>query len=402
MAKIPQITGITTKDTIVLTGNVYDLYKASFATGVTITVCIFQSGEGLEPDTFTTIKSAIVDKQGTYYIVLSEKDVPDDAFTLSFCAFQSGYQLEMEKQIKLEFNSFTNKQILQDISLYSLPQRKVKGKLKRKNNMPAAGCCVELLSAEDDTILGSTITDTKGDYEIAYLLTEDTGGIGAKKQKSLYLKFYNNEDIEDSLSSSQLSINPTTYSSSEYPVQKNAVSGDAINDLIIERNASDGKEYYYIVANNNGTLRRNLIYIKDELPKAKKEYWRIMNNKKILDKRILFEDEANDDLKAGKTRIVYTKTENGEKPCLTGKILLRQNTESLPRTDEKEPPFKIEETNYISEIETYKASSSPVLISSKEIEEINFKFTKDSLDLYTRLTNRETEYKNIIEGQYAL
>lgn len=425
----------TSSPTIILTGTVFDLTTSSFGVGLTVAVCT---------ETLVIIKSATVDSLGTYYISIFEDELQlqsNETANLKLCVFQKNKQLAIDQESETSSNVQVQQgqQKLAVLKVHSLPI--IKGKVRRNNGAPASGILVELYKTGTSTVLESGFTDINGEYEIPYVKNADS------LNASLFLKYYNNDDIiYDNTTSSDKVLELTKLKENEESVDyahpeyynsetnykatrvKNYDKIHFIDDVVIEMDTI-GKTYYYIITSvtksgEQWSTNQKLIYLKDERAsgssvyarievveepsnvylifdthisaKGSRNFWRIIeangNYYKVLEQQISFGGN-------GTYRIVYSKadevnnsesSEEYKKSPLNRKVLLQNSLSSVPKPG-NEPAFDASSFKYIKEIQYFRASVSPKIYTKNRIETINFKFTRDSLDLYTRLTTREIE-----------
>lgn len=386
---------VVIKRSLTVTGKVYDLTTSGLGKNLKVCICdVTENTDGTK--NVKVLASTMSLRDGSYYMTLGNTELADYTLqdlgmSLELFVYQGMLQLDLEKKEQVVVDSF-NKSALKHIHVYSLPS--VKGVLKRKNNVAAIKCRVELYKIGDTEPLGYDITGFNGQYEIPYKIESDN--ILERTRSRLYLKFYNNEDVVASSDEQNpvlktISGSNVTYSGSKYPITEAATSKHDINDLIIKTDEDTGDKYYYIVNQVGSDAVPTLIYFKNYIKEDGDAYrhdsWRIVGNKKVLDKRVIYDGE-------GKNRKIYTKAESvsGEikKSTITGKVLLRKSTNALIDSS-TEQDFSTSVTKYVEEIESYRESKSPDLLPKKYIERINFRFTKDSIDLYTRLTTRKEE-----------
>lgn len=413
----------TTKETIVLTGTVYDFTTSAHGGGLEVAACLnpLAGGDNNNP---IILKTSTVNKSGEYYITLERGDIdketdPDAPFQLTFLVFQLGHQLKMDEIPTIEFENFINKQILTDLKVYTLLVFNIFGTVNRRNDVPAAHCCVELFDLNNNNTY-TTLTDNEGNYQVGFLGQE--GNLSRNISNKILLKFYNSEHIMDedteiindlTISDSNQSYSASPYDNSSFPLTrvKNGLNSQPfLNDIIIE---DDGNNVFYYYAVTNVTENQNdqwdtdqeLIYIKDESNQLIKKYWRIADSAIVLDKKVEYHD-------SGKKKITHVKSTNlpgdtgggsSDLP-ITGKVLLRKNLINYNGLidDTKELTFDPSDLKYTKIIEHYKPSSSPTIFTRKLEEEVNFKFTKNTLDLYTWLISRESEHKEEIEEPAVL
>ncbi|MCK9209105.1 MAG: hypothetical protein M0P66_18490, partial [Salinivirgaceae bacterium] len=345
----------TIEQTLTLTGKVYDLATSGYGANLRISACIVS-----ESGTITVLGSATSDSEGSYYIALKSDVLPtlETAITLRIFAFQNNVQLDQEKEESISVQSY-NQTILKHISVFTKPS--VKGVLKRKNEVPAAGCLVELYDA-DDLInkIGYGITDINGNYEIPYSVVD------SKSRSKLRLRFYNNEDI-----TSTTPIAVTDTSGLIPDIANNIVISNSTgttkyfkDDIIVD----SGENNIYVVEavtmdGSNYTISKKLIYInEDDDTETVKKYWSIFEEgagyKKVLEKSIEL------DVNFRKRKVIQKEFYSG---------------------------LMSSEITYVSYDEDFCVSNSPVIVTNKRVETFNFKFIKDTLDVYTRLTQREAD-----------
>lgn len=389
--------GITTPNPIpepiernlTITGKVYDLTTSGFGKNLKVCICDTTNNK------VKIIASTYSQKDGSYYITMDKTHLARYAeanlgFKLEFFVFQGRNQLVLEKNEEIVVESF-NKTALKHIYAYTLPS--IKGILKRKNGVPAVNCRVELYRSTNNNCEGFDITGSDGEYEIPYKI--DKQDVRSSRSERFYLKFYNNEDIlkevikivfmHSAIHESKINIDTFSFSTVELETRRIY----EINELIVKTDTKTGDKYYYIV-NENSTPR--LVYCKNHKKSKTRNqinYYRVVNNFMILEKRIEYDNSENS---LGKLRTIWTRRENDtltEKSSIVGKILLRENL-GLDSLNEREASDSSKIT-YIKEIEYYKASRSPQIIPKKYIENVNFLFSTSSIDLYTSLTKRKDE-----------
>jgi len=345
----------TIERNLTLTGKVYDLATSGYGANLRISACIVP-----ESGTITVLGSATSDSDGSYYIALKSDVLPtlETAITLRIFAFQNNVQLDQEKEESISVQSY-NQTILKHISVFTKPS--VKGVLKRKNDVPAVGCLVELYFANDlDTLVENAITDINGNYEIPYSVVD------SKSRSNLRLKFYNNEDI-----TSTTPIAVTDTSGLIPDIANNIVISESTGttkyfkgDIIVD----EAENNIYVVEavtmdGSNYTISKKLIYInEDDDTETVKKYCSIFAEgagyKKVLEKSIEL------DVSFRKRKVIKKEVYSGSMSS---------------------------EITYVSYDENFCASNSPVIVTNKRVETVNFKFKKDTLDVYTRLTQREAD-----------
>lgn len=438
---------------LIITGNIYDLVTSGL--GKDLQVSLFKKFENYqEAEKRVPLKTVKTSTEGNYYIKLYESELigltipeTEEGLELELYVFKGSTQLDLENRAIINVKSF-NTPISKHIYAYTKPV--VKGKLLRNNKVPASGCLVELYSAGEDSSIGSDFTDENGVYRIPYDLKMKNTALNV--QHFMYLKYYNNEDIIENVTEDDFSEEPLKGVNLEVDVAyegpmdidtnnedsgkkiKVKVSYDSIfetgkvindtfdfehpetfelNDVIIKTN-EEGDKYYFMISEIGEELNPKLIYYKDIRPVGEAnsdgikvsnhDYWRVEEQDdgktyRTLEKRVEFDP-------SGKSRNVYTKKKtlesNQHLKMVKSNIADRKilwpasiSTLSLPVLQPK--PLKFtksglsESYNYVKETELYRASSSPSFIPDNRVKNMNFSFTRDSLDLYTRLTTRMAE-----------
>ncbi|MDD4748048.1 MAG: hypothetical protein PHW19_12295 [Salinivirgaceae bacterium] len=398
MAISQPIDTIKTKKTLVFTGTIYDLTTSNVGIGLNVTACIKTA------DDLTEIKTVTTDFEGNYFISIESSELMiGEGVDITFVVRQKGFVLEMES-IPVISVTIIGMQHLVDLNVFSIQTIKsINGTLKRKNGQPASFCAVELFVKGNDEGIGLSMTNIYGYYEIFY----NFASISVTNEKSplLKLKFYNNEEItndgSDLCETSQVLQIPYSEAITNSSRNKNYATKPYLNDIEIENSVDSTTKkvttnYFLIqsITPNGATWDtvQKLLYVKIFDPNVKIDFWRIDSVSKILEKRVVFSTDN------GKTRTTYTKahaiiipttsgtTTTFEKSPLVGKVMLRKDVVlSIDKT--KEVVFDNVD-KYIKTTDNYKPSLSPYFTTSRLVETINFKFTKDSIDLYTRLTNR--------------
>lgn len=241
--------------------------------------------------------------------------------------------------------------------LFIASRSSVNGVVKRKNYVNAAGCLVELYNdknndPKDAEIIehASAFTNINGEYKIPY---------SGDAKNSLRLKFYNNEDIV----SSESETVGSGFTPIEVPDETVPLLGEApsLGELIED---SDSGKIYEVVAIDGANLTKRLVFWNDEHVTGEKSLYKYIwfenKNYQVLERRVAYNSD-------GKSRI-----------CLT-----------------RIPEEKFDPTNEISLnklTETYNSYWSPQLVTASQEEEVNYLFTNNTLDDYTRIINREEEF----------
>ena len=173
----------------------------------------------------------------------------------------------------------------------------VKGIIKRKNYVNAAGCLVELYDDKNNdpasaTLIenGSAFTNINGEYKIPY-----NGNV----KNSLRLKFYNNEDIASSTSETVNSgFSPIVAEDETVPLVGEAPS---VGELIEDSNAG---KIYEVVAINGGNITKRLVYWNDEHVSGEKTLYKYIwfggKNYQVLERRVAYNFD-------GKSRVCLTR-----------------------------------------------------------------------------------------------
>lgn len=427
-----RINQIAEKTALILTGTVYDLATSGLGSNVEVSVCKKISGSA--ETEYDVLTSSVTDSDGNYYMVINENILSIPAGTtveLVFTASVNGNQLPLNEVPLLKVTEL-NGQILTDLKIYS--DKLVKGIVSRKNKKPAAYIKVELYNETDgdgaDTFIGSAITDIEGRYSIPFNASSSQVS-ESNKPLRLYLKYYNNECINYALTKNEASIvdyqknghiGTVTYSDANgfntntntgYPKTRSNKSYDSMKgvyDLIVEKELVNGQPtgytYYYLVtqvsevvsgSGKTWNTNQKLIYVRIELPDDRSEFWRIINTgssnaSAVLEKQVEYTPTDRT------RRTVYTKavlTEGDEplpykKSNIAGKVILRSDV-LMPEGAVTENSISESLNKYYLEYEYFKVSRSPVIVTSANQKTINFQFTDETDDLYTRLKNLKTE-----------
>lgn len=414
---------IEQKKALVLTGTVYDLSTSGVGKNLLVTAIHVQPSvsEG-GSDVLVPLKSSHTDAEGNYYIVIDEIDLPivSGDLEITFGVSLNGMQLPQADEVRISL-SVRYGEFINDIRIHSgFEARTVTGKVIYKNKRPAAFIKVELFEEGVVNPLAGSLTDINGVYSVSYNVEKGSPS-QKKKAKRLYLKFYNRNDVyykENEISLMDLADSVVNYQgtvngfkTAVYGKTRSVEAGSGLLefDLVAEEDVStEGNKarytYYYFVGkslSNPSILIQRLVYVKIEIPEVKTDFWRIINvdsttAKAVLEKRVDLEGQDF------KNRILYTKAVPVSetqpsvytKTNISGKMVLRNQLGMVPGT---ESGIYQELNKFYMETEFFKESLSPVFVTSRELSTINFKFSNDYLDLYTRLKTLKVEVLNQIE-----
>jgi len=350
-----------------ITGKVIDFVTTKVATGLTVCACY-----RTDTDNLRILGSATTKNDGTYFLNLEADSVGDftPPFELEITVYSAKNQLTSDKQNIVIVDSF-RKNYMSNINAFTLPS--VKGVVKRKNNMPATNCLVELyndnlIGTESNYILGSAITNIKGEYEISY--TPDASG----NSSNLRLGFYNNEDIVKTQGK-----DVKYRSRSSFPID--------VNEVIIENEPVTEEPYIGDIMFNEFGDRA---YEVTNISKTD-DGWNITKNLKSI--------TDNDEHYTTNWTVYYDSNVEGWFRIPVIKISTQDKYKGIRTINSKPYLSSGEYQNYDSTEsytykvtnEKYKISTSPLLITNNRLEIVNFKFISDSLDLYTRIIRRENE-----------
>jgi 5-hydroxyisourate hydrolase-like protein (transthyretin family) len=397
MATSHPITGIPTVQTLVFTGTVYDMTTSGLGINLSVTLCNCES-------TIEEIKTSVTDAEGNFYISLNSNEFTLGAGALfTFAVRQYGNLLNIETpdgSIPYLHVSNMGEQHLVDLRVHTLQTlRKVTGTVKLKSGKPAPYVKVELLPFNEQQPIADGFTNAQGFYELHYDVASYLAS--TPKMLPLMVKFYNKEDIiTDSSSPNQVMWLPNwskLISSAGYQSGRNQTYTIKPFPNDIKKVVVNGNSLYYkieSVTQNGATwiAVEKLTFVKEITVNDKVELWRVESNSLHLMKRIKYSGSN------GKSRDTYMRATyvNGAYVPATyyERINLPTGEELLMGEDTQGSPPN--ERPFIYYQEKYRPSSSPRFTSAL-INTLNFKFTKDSLDLYTKLTTGLTELTNFNE-----
>ncbi|WP_461644098.1 Tc toxin subunit A-related protein [Labilibaculum euxinus] len=335
-----------------ITGRVFD--QATTGLGGGLYVCAYQHNT----EKLIFKKKVRCKADGSYSIKFWENEVItfDYSNPLELFVYQGNTQLGLVNDGQIVISA-TQPLYLKDLFIAS--RSSVKGIVKRKNFVNAAGCLVELYMDKNndqgsaELIDGATaFTNINGEYKIPYYGSETN---------SLRLKFYNNEDIASSDSVPGITGNaPVEVADEVEPLVGEApIVGELIED-------SNSGKIYEVIAVDVANITKRPVYWNDETSSGEKSLWKYIwdgdNNKnyQVLDRKVTYNSD-------GKSRV-----------CLT----------RVP--DALFDPAK--QTIHNKVTETYNSYWSPQLVTAEQEEELSYQFGKNTLDDYTRIINREEEF----------
>ena len=356
----PETSGHT-KRSIVISGHVYDQTTSGLGDG--LSVYAFQKNG---PDDFVLKKKVHCRKDGSYFIQFNSTETADllPESEIELFVYQGDKQMNLSSGGTININE-KGDQYLKHLFIASTTM--VKGIVKRNNLVNAAGCMVELYNDKDTDnplLLNSAITDLNGKYEITY--GEEI------TRNSLRLKFYNNEDVTiEPGPDTDLTAEPHSdiVKSVEEIVQSasDEVTEEPFIGQLVE-DESEGKVYEVVAFTGSESpwviTQKKLVYWSDESDPDTKKFWKYLTGNdgkdyQILDRKIVYNTD-------GKSRICYKRIVDGE-------------------FDENQVII------YNMVTETYNSEWSPRLTTTNLQQVVNYKFTSDKLDIYTRLVTREEE-----------
>jgi hypothetical protein len=330
-----------------ITGCVFDQMTSSFGVGMHIYAYQHNGTE------LVLIKKVRCQADGSYGIRFLDNEV-DINNPVELFVYQGGAQLELVGDGNVTINAFRAHYLK---NLFIASRSSVNGVVKRKNYVNAAGCLVELYDDKNNDPASATFienasafTNINGEYKIPY-----NGNV----KNSLRLKFYNNEDIASSTSETVNSgFSPIVAEDEIEPLVGEAPT---VGELIEDSNTG---KIYEVVAINGGNITKRLTYWNDETTPGEKVLWNYIwsgaNNYQVLERKVVYNMD-------GKSRICQTRV-----PDVTfnpaNEIILDRVTE------------------------TYNSYWSPQVVTTNQEEDVSYLFTKNTLDDYTRITNREEEF----------
>lgn len=400
---------LSANQSIIITGNIYDLTTSGLKSDIEVRACRALINNNIT--TYKTIGSVKSNIDGNYYLLINEKQweelykeyieennseilLPNFEIDLFLFAFQGNKQLRTDKSYVLRAKAGLKAMV--NISIYTY--RTIKGHILRSNNTNGAGILVELWKPDDITPLERTFTDFKGNYEIAYDIDYTN-----MLKKYISLRFYNSDFVIHQPITNLPIVEINDYKQSysgAFPATIPLPAAAMENDLTVKTDTATGIKYYYLIKEvSPGTFNNVLVYIKDEANPVVKNYWRVIGNYKVLDKRVVtsftFDVATGKTIdKTGRARQVYMKksnfppSENAQN--ITGQIVLDKSI--IPNTSENK---------YYLEEESYKEEYSAKITSTDYIIQYSFKFTQDTLDLYTKIKESLSNNTVILEEEQS-
>ncbi|WP_421921235.1 neuraminidase-like domain-containing protein [Marinifilum sp.] len=336
-------------NSFMISGRVYDHSTSGLGRGLDIYAYQHDS------ENLVFKKKVACKADGSFSIQFLESEVITDNYQnpIELFVYQGGTQLGLVGDGNVYI---TAAQPLYLKRLFIATRSSVSGVVKRQNLVNASGCLIELYKdTNNDPATAELIenanafTNINGEYKIPYV-----GNI----RNSLRLKFYNNEDIETSTSDpASLTSTPVEIADITEPFTGEAPTiGELIED-------SENGKIFEVVAINGSDLTKRLVSWSDEsTPRAKYLWtyiWSDGKNYQVLDRKVVYQAD-------GKSRECYTRVpEESFNPA--NQTILDKLTE------------------------TYKAYWSPLLVTSNQEEEVNYMFTNNTLDDYTKIIHREEE-----------
>ncbi|RXQ96058.1 hypothetical protein EO244_04240 [Ancylomarina salipaludis] len=341
-------------NSFMITGRVFD--QATTGLGRGLYVSAYQH----DTDSLVFKKKVFCKADGSYSIKFWENEIINLNYNnpLELFVYQGNTQLPLVNDGQI-IVSATQPHYLKD--LFIATRSSVKGVVKRKNFVNAAGCLVELYKDTDNDTTTATLidgamafTNINGEYKIPY--------VGDEKN-SLRLKFYNNEDIVSKtvdVNVSELGDTPSLIVEEVVPSNGNSYSEGEWFEVYT---ASESKVYEYISDAGSGNVNAKLVSWTDESTSLEKFFYKreFDNNNYylVLDKKVVYSFD-------GKSRVTYIRVPESfstGSPTLHDKIT-----------------------------ETYNSYWSPQMVTANQEEEVNYLFTNNTLDEYTRIINREEEF----------
>ncbi|MCG8411906.1 MAG: hypothetical protein MI739_11555 [Bacteroidales bacterium] len=170
---------------LIITGTVYDLAISGVGQDLKITLTKVWQDHKVK----ILFSVNVNNDDGTYYMLIKDKDYEVYKEYYEHPLRLQIYQVDrVIHSIIISPGELSSGECVRDFKLITFPS--VKGILTRSNGMPAVFCKVELFSTNSNEILGDCFTDEEGKYEILYKKEQ------IKHNSKLYLKFYNDEDVE--------------------------------------------------------------------------------------------------------------------------------------------------------------------------------------------------------------
>ena len=337
---------IPLQDTLTITGRVFDQTTTGLGGGLTVYAYLVDDAGQL-----VLKKKVPCQRDGNYFILFRGPEIDDLDLpgTIELAVYQGKELLDLTGSGVVDLDN-TKCRYLANLFVSKRPS--IKGVVIRKNDVHAAGCLVELYD-ESDTAgnepVESAFTNLKGEYKIPY---------SSKLRNALRLKFYNNEEIETSaIAQVSLGVSPTV----EPDITETVTDIPEVGILLEDTTKG---EVYEVVTVNGSQITKRLVSSTDEPDDSTKNYWVYLKgtddkNYKVLNRRFVVSAD-------GKFRDCYVRVSSGS---------FSQSNSVLH--------------NKVTE--TYQATVSPQIVTANLEDTVNFKFTNNTLDTYTRLINREEE-----------
>ncbi len=419
------------RERYIITGEIIDLDTSQYAARVQ--TMLYKVVNNVKQ----TIKYANVNRDGDFYFTLAESDF-NDTDELIITVFQGGKPVDQYEEVKIySENLLADKKVSVDIEVFSKPA--VYGNLFRKEGHAAAGCLVRAY-INGKQVGNDTYTDMNGFYKIPYDLPK-TNTINEKRisqQPGLKVAFYNDED-------NGIGSKPEVFIPKEEELKKTfAIPYDIFFqdpikphnkfcqfisktplwiDDIITMNFDSYVVYYQIVREDQEKLSdieeieykepkvsdpeiTNKFYYTGILRYVKKEsssnisFFRFVEEDKlfILDKWIEFHGTGRKEItKLPDDGNGYTIAPDDKRAkCLAQAIILEKDMVDAQKFIKMKAPkavFNENKFEYIHESFPYNISYSPTKYTIDRDTELSFRFTRSTMDLYSKLVKREDEMK---------
>ncbi|MDE5420604.1 Tc toxin subunit A [Ancylomarina sp. DW003] len=350
-----------------ISGRVFDQTTTSIGRGLYVSAYQLDASNNL-----IFKKRVLCRADGSYCIkfLVNEIIIDDDNKPIELFVYQGRTQLSLigDGKVIISAARLLN---LKDLLIAS--SSSVKGVIKRKNFVNAAGCLVELYNDKNNDPTSATFienasafTNINGEYKIPY---------SGEVKNTLRLKFYNNEDIlSRNIDENVSDLNDTPALIEE---EKVASSGKSYSEgeWFEVVTATESKVYEYVSNVDSDYVNAKLVSWIDESTSLKevfykRDLYKVDENDPgnyylVLDKQVVFDTEG----KWRETYIRIPESLSPESPTLHNKLT-----------------------------ENYNFYWSPQVVTTNQEEDVSYLFTKNTLDDYTRITNREEEFVSAKES----